>query len=113
MYKQVIILRKDIDAGKGKLIAQGAHAAIGATKNVDERIISEWESEGSKKVVLKVDNLQELKQIETKLKKIKMPYFLVRDAGMTQLKSGTITAIGIGPVEERKIDIITGKLKLL
>ena len=35
MYKQVIILRGDIDAGKGKLIAHGSHAAIGAMKKVD------------------------------------------------------------------------------
>ena len=113
MYKQVIILRKDIGMDKGKLIAQGIHAALGAMRKTDDSIIEEWERNGSKKVVLKVDNLRELKQIEAKLKKFKIPYFLVKDAGLTQLKPGTVTALGIGPVEEKEIDKITGKLKLL
>lgn len=113
MYKQVIILRKDLNADKGKLIVHAVHAAIGAMRKVDNKTIEKWESGGSKKIVLKVNNLQELKQIENKLKKIKMPYFLVKDAGLTQLKAGTVTALGIGPAKEKEIDKITGKLKLL
>lgn len=113
MYKQVIILRKDLDIGKGKLITHGAHAAIGAMRKSDDNAVEEWESEGSKKVVLKVNSLKELKEIENKLKKVKMPYFLVKDAGLTQLKAGTVTALGIGPVKEKDIDKITRKLKLL
>lgn len=113
MYKQVIILRKDLDIGKGKLIAHSIHAALGALRKVESSIIEKWESEGSKKIVLKVDSLKDLKEVENKLKKIKMSYFLVKDAGLTQLKAGTATAIGIGPVKEKEIDEITGKLKLL
>lgn len=113
MYKQVIVVRKDLKLGVGKIASQVAHAAIGSMKHVNADTVNEWESEGSKKVVLKINNLKELKEIETKLKKIKMPYFLVKDAGLTQLKAGTVTALGIGPVEEKEIDKITGKLKLL
>lgn len=113
MYKQAIILRKDIDLGKGKLVSQALHAAIGAMRKVDNEVLAKWESEGSKKIVLKIKDIGEMKDIENKLKKAKMPYFLVKDAGRTQVKSGTITALGIGPVEENKIDKITGKLKLL
>jgi len=47
------------------------------------------------------------------VKNAKLPHFLVKDAGLTQLKVGTITCLGIGPSEEKKIDKITGKLKLL
>lgn len=106
-------MRKDLNAGKGKLIAHGIHAAIGAMKKIDDEIVEKWEAEGSKKVVLKVNNLKELKEVENKLKKNKIPYFLVKDAGLTQLKAGTVTALGIGPIEEKKIDKITGRLKLL
>lgn len=113
MYKQVIVVRKDLKLGVGKTASQVAHAAIGSMKNVNADAVNEWESEGSKKVVLKVNNLKELKEIENKLKKIKVPYFLVKDAGLTQLKAGTVTALGIGPVDEKEIDRITGNLKLL
>lgn len=51
-------------------------------------------------------------EIEKKLKEEKIPHFLVKDAGLTQVKPGTVTALGVGPIEENKIDKITGKLKL-
>lgn len=93
------------------MIAQSLHASLGSLRLVKEEIVKKWEREGAKKVVLK-SSLDELKEIEKKLKKEKIPYFLVKDAGLTQLKPGTVTALGIGPVEEDKIDKITGKLKL-
>jgi len=111
MYKQVIISRNDLKIGKGKLIAQSLHAGFGALRLAKNEIIKKWENEGAKKVVLKAD-LDELKEVEEKLKKEKISYFLVKDAGLTQVKPGTITALGIGPIEEDKIDRITGKLKL-
>lgn len=113
MYKQVIIVRKDIKLGVGKTSSQVAHAALGAMRLVDEKIVKQWEGTGAKKVVLKVKDLRELKKVEKKIKDEKIPYFLVRDAGLTQLKPGTITALGVGPIEENKIDKITGRLKLL
>ena len=111
--KQVIVVRKDLRWGKGKLAAHVAHASFGAARMAKEEIVKKWEEEGAKKVVLKVGDLKELKEIYKKAKKAKLPCFLVRDAGLTQLKAGTITCLGIGPCEERKIDKITGKLKLL
>jgi len=113
MYKQIIIVRKDLKWGKGKLVAHALHAAIGSMKNVDRQIIEKWEKEGAKKVVLKIKDLKELRSIYKKVKDSKIDCFLVKDAGLTQLKVGTVTALGIGPVEEKKIDKITGKLKLL
>jgi PTH2 family peptidyl-tRNA hydrolase len=116
MYKQVILVRKDLKLGAGKIAAQVAHAAIGSMNKVlkaDEEIIKKWEDEGSRKVVLKVKDMREMKDIENAVKKEKIPYFIVRDAGCTQVKPGTITALSIGPVEENRIDRITEKLKLL
>jgi PTH2 family peptidyl-tRNA hydrolase len=112
MYKQVIVMRKDLKLGKGKIAVQCAHASLGAVKDADERTVNAWEEEGAKKVVVKVNDEDQLKEICRKVKG-KLPCFLVKDAGLTQLKAGTITCLGIGPEEERKIDKITGKLKLL
>lgn len=113
IHKQAIIVRKDLKWGKGKLATHVAHASLGAALASDQRIVSEWNGSGAKKVVLKVRDLKEMKDVERAAKKMKFVTFLVRDAGLTQLKEGTVTALAIGPVEERKIDKVTGKLKLL
>lgn len=111
--KQVIIVRKDLKWGKGKLGSHCAHASVGAVRKAEEETVEKWEKEGAKKIVLKANDLKELKEIYKKVKDSKIPNFLVRDAGLTQLKAGTITALGVGPIEDKKIDKITGKLKLL
>ena len=113
MYKQVIAVRKDLDWGKGKLAAHVAHAAVGSLMESDPKIVGKWQNEGGMKVVVKVKDLKELRDVQNKVKTEKLPHFLVRDAGKTQLKSGTVTCLGIGPVEGKVIDKITGKLKLL
>lgn len=113
MYKQAIVVRKDLKWGKGKLAAHVAHASLGAVMNSHESVVQSWNSEGAKKVVLKVGDEKELKKIEKLARKEGLVCFLVRDAGKTQLKSGTVTALGIGPAREHEIDEVTGKLKLL
>lgn len=112
MYKQIVVVRKDLKMGKGKLLAHVLHAAIGSLREADEKIIERWEGEGAKKVVLKTWDLKSLREIHKKAKDAKLPCILVKDAGKTQLKAGEITTLGIGPAEEKKIDRITGKLKL-
>ncbi len=112
MLKQVILVRKDIKMDRGKLAAQVAHASLGSYKDSGAKDRAQWEAEGSKKVVLKVGSREELMKIYEKAKR-KFPCFLVRDAGKTQVEPGTVTALGIGPCEEREIDRMTKHLKLL
>jgi PTH2 family peptidyl-tRNA hydrolase len=57
--------------------------------------------------------MEELIEIIKKLESDKILYFVVKDAGLTQLTPGTTTAVGIGPVESSRINKITGDLKLL
>jgi PTH2 family peptidyl-tRNA hydrolase len=111
--KQVIIVRKDLEIGKGKLAASVAHASVGCVRKTNEKIVKKWEKKGAKKVVLKVSSLEELEKIYEKVKDSDLPHFLVKDAGLTQVKPGETICLGIGPAEENKIDKITGKLKLL
>jgi len=112
-YKQIVIVRKDLKMGMGKTAAQVAHASVGAMKMAGKRAIEAWEDEGGKKVVLKVPGLKELSELRRKAAAKKLPVFVVRDAGHTQVEEGTVTCIGIGPAEEEKVDEITSKLKLL
>jgi len=113
MYKQVIVIRKDLEMGKGKLACHACHAAVSSVRKVEEETIKKWEKEGSEKVVLKIDSLKKLRDLYKKAKDSKLPCSLISDAGLTQLEKGTVTCIGIGPAEEKRIDRITGKLKLL
>lgn len=113
MYKQVIVVRTDIKMTPGKLSAQVAHASLYSASKTKQTIRDAWESEGSKKVVLKVSDLAGLKELYKKANSSGLPCFLVRDAGKTQLKSGTITCLGIGPAKERDMNKITKHLKLL
>lgn len=113
MYKQVIVVRKDLKMGKGKLASQVAHASLEACEISDKEIREKWKKEGAKKVVLKVENLEKLLEIYEKAKKNGLPVVIIRNAGKTQVEKGEITCIGIGPEKEEKIDKITGGLKLL
>jgi len=113
IYKQAIIVRSDLKMGKGKIAAQVAHASIGSMRKAEKEIVKEWEAEGSKKVVLKVDGIEELIKLSKEARKKKLPYYIVRDAGLTQIEEGTITCISIGPEKEFMINRITENLKLL
>jgi len=111
--KQVIVMRADLKMSRGKIAAQACHGCLGAYKKADDRVLKKWESEGEKKVVLKVDDLEELFAIYELVKATNIPIYLVHDAGHTELPRSTITCLGIGPDEDEKIDKITQDLKLL
>ena len=113
MFKQVIVVRKDLKMDKGKTAAQVAHASLEAYKRADVKDVTEWESEGMKKIVVGVKDIKELMAVKDRVKDLNLPYYVVRDAGKTQLKSGTVTTLGIGPSPDEKIDRITHNLKLL
>ena len=116
MYKQVIICRTDIKVGKGKLCSQVAHASLDSALKVYNKkreIFERWYKEGAKKVVLKVNSLEELLEIANKAKELGLTVSIIADAGKTQVKEGTIICIAIGPDEEERIDKVTGSLKLL
>lgn len=111
MYKQVIVVRKDLNMSPGKIAAQVAHASIGAWKGASERARKAWEKEGAKKVVLQANSREQL--LELKEKAGKLPKCLITDAGMTEVPPGTETCLGLGPATDGEIDRITGSLKLL
>jgi peptidyl-tRNA hydrolase, PTH2 family len=114
-YKQVILIRADIGMGKGKIAAQTAHAAVeamGKTLESNPEWVQEWRESGQMKVVVKINSARELGEWKKKLEK-HFPVALIRDAGHTQVKPGTITALGVGPALESELDKYTDDLKLL
>jgi len=111
--KQVIVIRLDLGLSTGKLAAQSCHACLGAYKKTNKSDKKTWELSGAKKVVLGCEDLDQLKNLEVKAIKLKIPTYIVKDAGHTEVMPGTITAIGLGPAKETIIDKVTGSLRLL
>lgn len=112
-FKLVVLVRSDLKLSKGKLASQVAHAAVECALAVDKEVLHQWLSEGGKKIVVKVDDLKELHKYRELAKKEGLVNVLISDAGHTQVAPGTITVLGVGPDDEKKIDRVTGKLKLV
>jgi len=113
MLKQVIIIRNDLGMSLGKSIVQACHASLGSYGKTSQAIIKSWKGQGEKKVVVEVNSKKEIIQLYKKAKELGVSCFLVKDAGLTELEPGTVTALGIGPDKEELINKITGSLKLL
>ncbi len=132
--KQVIVMRKDLNMRKGKMIAQGAHASLAIILNSmtipyrtdDEKYVERklrlipgsplevWVNSLFKKVVVGAESLSECVDVYEKAKKNNIPCVLIEDKGLTEFGGEvTITCCAIGPDDPEKIDKITGHLKLL
>lgn len=117
--KQVYIVRTDLEMGKGKISAQCCHAAVKSYRDLwsqgspAQKALEQWEWQGSRKVVLKVASEEDLRNIIMKAKMNGLYATTIRDAGLTQIASGSITVGVIGPGNEKDIDKVSGHLKLL
>lgn len=115
-YKQVIVVRTDISMSKGKLAAQVAHAAVTAAFEAYKKYrewFDEWMAMGQKKIVVRAGSEEELLAIAEEARRHGLPVAIIRDAGLTELPPGTLTAVGIGPAPSSLVDKVTGRLKLL
>lgn len=115
-YKLAIIVRNDLKLSKGKVASQVAHASVTCSLNAKTKAkewFKKWYDEGQRKVVLKVDTLKELYLLKESAEQKNLTVSLIADAGLTEVKPGTVTCLGIGPAPEELVDGITGKLKLL
>ena len=113
--KQVIVVRTDLDMGKGKIAAQVGHACVLGAEHV-RKSNPEWFTKwwvGQEKVVVKVSSLKELEEIKQGAIELGLPWAEVTDAGHTQIAPGTTTCVSVGPAPEERVDKITGELSLL
>lgn len=114
--KMVIVARKDLKMGAGKLAAQVGHGVLAAYKRnlsmQNNDILMQWEYCGQPKVVLRADSELEMSQIKAKADSMNVVACTIRDAGRTQIAPNSLTVCAIGPADETTIDTITGSLKL-
>lgn len=112
--KLALLVRTDLDMGRGKIAVQVAHAAVLAVlASRGSSDCEAWLDEGQPKVVLRVSGDEELSRYAVAARAAGLPVELVRDAGRTQLAPGTLTCCAIGPAETARVDALTGGLSLL
>lgn len=112
----VIVTRSDLPLSAGKLAAQVSHAAVECTlltKKNKAEWFSKWQREGAKKVVVKVETLEEFFPLKEKAEELGICTVIISDAGHTEIPEGTQTVLGIGPAPSNLIDQVTGELPLL
>lgn len=102
----------------GKIAAQCSHATLACYKHFlrhDPRstILRRWEREGQAKVALQVKSEDELATLQAQALSLGLVAEVIADAGRTQIASGSLTVLGIGPAPKSVVDRVTGGLKLL
>jgi len=110
-YKQVIVVRADLDMSPGKIAAQVAHAIL-RTKGIQT-----YEKPHEHTcIVCQVDTEEKLIMLAGISTAADLPYGLQRDEGRTEVEEGTYTALSIGPVSGEQLEAlnkITKRLRLL
>ena len=129
--KQVIVMRKDLNMRKGKMVAQGSHASLAVFINRGLMIradgsetsslaipltadMKEWIDNSFTKVCLSCNSEAELDELYVQAQLAGLPCSRIIDNGVTEFNGvKTKTCIAIGPAESEEIDKITGSLPLL
>ncbi len=115
-YKQALIIRLDLKIGRGKIAVQCSHAAVSAAEEARTRFPQWWKrwlEDGQRKIALKVPDLDTLLNLENVARRNRLPVYVVRDRGLTQVPPDTVTCVGIGPAPDNLVDNLTGDLALL
>jgi PTH2 family peptidyl-tRNA hydrolase len=123
--KQYLVVRRDLKVHKGKMVAQGAHGALGvllhgATAVEAQRAVTLRLSEPAwdwlvrdcfKKIVLAVKDEAELLSVHQAAQARGLPCELIQDAGHTEFAGvPTYTALAIGPVWPHQVEGVTSHL---
>lgn len=113
--KQILVIRKDLNMRAGKMVAQGAHASMGAAlEHLEDPRVKEWLAGAFAKVCVRVESEQELLDLHHDAAAAGLISYLIRDNGRTEFHGvPTYTALAIGPDLPERLDPITGGLKLL
>jgi PTH2 family peptidyl-tRNA hydrolase len=125
--KQIIVVRKDLNMRKGKIVAQSCHASLGAILNytgksfegqlqlnIEKPAVREWLEGRFTKICVSVDSEQELLDIYNAALNAGVNVKLITDAGLTEFNGvPTLTCLAIGPDYSENIDPITKHLRLL
>lgn len=111
-YKQVIVIRKDLEMSPAKLGVQVAHGAIESYIRTPITVQDEWHMEGMRKIVLMVPTLDDLKNLMRESISKNHEATWIIDFGLTELEPNTQTGIAYPIMLAEDINKITKNLKL-
>jgi PTH2 family peptidyl-tRNA hydrolase len=111
-------------AHTGKIAAQCGHATLACYKAITEAAqkapnssashqLRRWERNGQAKIAVQVKSQDEMIELMNKARSLGIIAEIIADAGRTQIKTGSLTVLGIGPARKSLVDMVTGHLKLL
>jgi PTH2 family peptidyl-tRNA hydrolase len=117
--KQTIIIRKDLNLSKGRLVTQGAHASIAFLTDLIKEynplqlteVQKEWVYGTFFKVCVGVDSEKELLDIGYNAVMLGLSVKYIEET--TGFDKPTVTCLAIGPDYSSVIDPVTKHLKLL
>ena len=135
-HKMVIVVRKDLNMRKGKIAAQAYHGAVSVVMkalankglqnqyliNNDGRVsvpesnedIAKWFEGDYRKICCYVNSEEEILELCSKADELDITYSLIKDNGLTEFHGElTTTCVVFEPLEDEKINTITGNLSLL
>lgn len=125
--KQILVIRKDLKMRRGKEIAQGSHASLGAILSIVKRPFSFfryffvqkgsplqlWLDGPFAKICVTVNSEAELLDLHQRAKDAGLLHCLITDSGKTEFHGvPTHTVLAIGPAFEKDVNKITGHLPL-
>ena len=115
--KMVFVVNTELKMGVGKIAAQVGHATLALYRHLQgqpeqQADFKDWEDGGSKKIVLKGENYQQLLELKHRAYELHIPNVIVHDAGRTQIEPGSLTVFALFG-DSSTVDKVTGALKLL
>ncbi|CAK7265927.1 hypothetical protein SEPCBS119000_001761 [Sporothrix epigloea] len=122
--KLVLVVRTDLGMTKGKIAAQCGHATLACYKLLRRaaerdptssaaKLLQRWERRGQAKIAVQVKGEDALLTLMGTAHSLGVTAEVIADAGRTQIESGSLTVLGVGPAPKSLVDKITGHLKLL
>jgi peptidyl-tRNA hydrolase, PTH2 family len=115
--KLMLVVRTDLGMTKGKIAAQCGHATLAVYKGLlsgssGEKLRRKWEGHGQPKIAVQCKSEDDLLMLQAQAISLGLVARVIRDAGRTQIASGSVTVLGLlGP--KSIVDQVTGGLKLL
>jgi len=99
-----IIVNKDLKMSTGKIISQTSHLFSELYSKLRKvKSFKKWKEEGQAKIVLKGSEEQIIEILKTEKQNDDILVLSIFDAGRTQIKSGSLTCIGLfGDVSDVK-----------